>query len=118
MKFSIDFDKKAPESLSPFIREVGLFHKAKNVTVLNQWTYHSRLYNSATLATKNKDMQVVQLVSFGCGIDAITTDEVREILESKGKFYTQLKIDDFLHFVYKCNSQKYTYIHQLCKHSA
>ncbi|MBQ9791291.1 MAG: 2-hydroxyacyl-CoA dehydratase [Clostridia bacterium] len=73
---------------------VANLDKAKNVTVLNQWTYHSRLYNSATLATKNKDMQVVQLVSFGCGIDAITTDEVRRILESNGKLYTQIKIDE------------------------
>ena len=73
---------------------VANLDKAKNVTVLNQWTYHSRLYNSATLATKHDDMQVVQLVSFGCGIDAITTDEVRRILESNGKLYTQIKIDE------------------------
>lgn len=62
--------------------------------VLNQWTYHSRLYRAAEYVTRNKDMQLVQLVSFGCGIDAITTDEVREILEKKGKLYTQLKIDE------------------------
>ena len=41
-----------------------------------------------------KDMELVQLVSFGCGVDAITTDEVREILESKNKIYTQIKIDE------------------------
>lgn len=62
--------------------------------VLNQWTYHSRLYRAAEYVTRNSDMQLVQLVSFGCGIDAITTDEVRTILESKGKLYTQLKIDE------------------------
>ena len=44
--------------------------------------------------TTQPDMQLVQLVSFGCGIDAITTDEVRSILESSGKLYTQLKIDE------------------------
>ena len=44
--------------------------------------------------TTQPDMQLVQLVSFGCGIDAITTDEVRSILERKGKFYAQLKIDE------------------------
>lgn len=62
--------------------------------VLNQWTYHSRLYKAAQYVTKQPDMQLVQLVSFGCGIDAITTDEVRSILESGGKLYTQLKIDE------------------------
>ncbi len=62
--------------------------------VLNQWTYHSRLYRAAQYVTTQPDMQLVQLVSFGCGIDAITTDEVRQILESQGKLYTQLKIDE------------------------
>jgi len=62
--------------------------------VLNQWTYHSRLYRAAEYVCKNEDMQLVQLVSFGCGIDAVTTDEVRAILEEKGKLYTQLKIDE------------------------
>lgn len=62
--------------------------------VLNQWTYHSRLYRAAEYVTTQSDMQLVQLVSFGCGIDAITTDEVRAILEEKGKLYTQLKIDE------------------------
>ena len=64
------------------------------VNVLNQWTYHSRLYSAAEYVTTQPDMQLVQLVSFGCGIDAITTDEVRSILESHGKLYTQLKIDE------------------------
>ena len=62
--------------------------------VLNQWTYHSRLYRAAEYVASQPDMQLVQLVSFGCGIDAITTDEVRAILEEKGKLYTQLKIDE------------------------
>ncbi len=64
------------------------------VGVLNQWTYHSRLYKAAQYVSLHDDCQLVQLVSFGCGVDAITTDEVREILESKGKLYTQLKIDE------------------------
>ncbi len=62
--------------------------------VLNQWTYHSRLYRAAEYVCENDDMQLVQLVSFGCGIDAVTTDEVRAILEQHGKLYTQLKIDE------------------------
>ncbi|MGM9680916.1 MAG: 2-hydroxyglutaryl-CoA dehydratase, partial [Eubacteriales bacterium] len=64
------------------------------VDVLNQWTYHARLYNAAKYACEHEDTQLVQLVSFGCGLDAITTDEVRAILESQGKLYTQIKIDE------------------------
>ena len=62
--------------------------------VLNQWTYHARLYAAARYITPQRDMNLVQLVSFGCGVDAITTDEVREILEAKDKIYTQIKIDE------------------------
>ena len=65
-----------------------------NTHVLNQWTYHSRLYAAAKYVTTRKDMELIQLVSFGCGVDAITTDEVREILEKEGKIYTQIKIDE------------------------
>ena len=62
--------------------------------VLNQWTYHARMYNAARYACTQPDMEVIQLGSFGCGIDAITGDEMRSILEDGGKLYTQLKIDD------------------------
>ena len=65
-----------------------------STSVLNQWTYHSRLYAAAKYCTTQPDMDLVQLVSFGCGLDAITTDETREILQEGGKLYTQLKIDD------------------------
>ena len=61
---------------------------------MNQWTYHSRMYAAAKYVGTRKDMDLVQLVSFGCGVDAITTDEVREILEEAGKIYTQIKIDE------------------------
>ncbi|MCD8052337.1 MAG: acyl-CoA dehydratase activase [Clostridiales bacterium] len=63
-------------------------------TVLNQWTYHARMYNAARYVCTQPDMELIQLVSFGCGVDAITTDEMRSILEDGGKLYTQLKIDD------------------------
>lgn len=62
--------------------------------VLNQWTFQSRMYNAARYVCTQPDMQLIQLVSFGCGTDAITADEVRAILEDGGKLYTQLKIDD------------------------
>ena len=64
------------------------------VQVLNQWTYHARMYAAAEYIATQPDMQLVQLVSFGCGLDAITTDEIRRILEGHGKLYTQLKIDE------------------------
>ena len=62
--------------------------------ILNQWTYHARLYAVAEAIGKEKDIHLVQLVSFGCGLDAITTDEVRDKLEKNNKMYTQLKIDE------------------------
>ncbi len=64
------------------------------VSVVNQWTYHARLYAAAKYAAEHDDTELVQLVSFGCGLDAITTDEVRELLEEAGKLYTQIKIDE------------------------
>ncbi len=66
----------------------------QKVSVLNQWTFHARMYRAAEWVTRQKNTQMVQLVSFGCGIDAITTDEVCEILRRKGKLYTQIKIDE------------------------
>lgn len=65
--------------------------------VRNQWTYHSRMYAAAEYiawAPAAEDLHLVQLVFFGCGVDAITTDEVRSILEDAGRDYTQLKIDE------------------------
>ena len=79
------------------VSEDSVWHMAKKrpkVGVLNQWTYHSRLYNAAEFAVENNDAELVQLVSFGCGLDAITTDEVKDILERDGKLYTQIKIDE------------------------
>ena len=71
------------------------WHEEKfNTSVLNQWTYHSRLYAAAKYCISQPDMDLVQLVSFGCGLDAITTDETREILQAGNKLYTQLKIDE------------------------
>ncbi|KAB8294512.1 acyl-CoA dehydratase activase-related protein [Bifidobacterium avesanii] len=62
--------------------------------VFNQWAYHSRLYEAARFVSEYPNLQLVQLVSFGCGVDAITTDQVQEILADKGDVYTQLKIDE------------------------
>ena len=75
---------------------VNLNEEKFSVNVLNQWTYHSRLYSAAKYVAECGDPRInlVQLVSFGCGVDAITTDEVRSILQSGGRLYTQLKIDE------------------------
>ena len=62
--------------------------------VVDQWMYHSRLYAAADLVGRKDYLELVQLNSFGCGIDAVTTDQVEEILTSFGKMYTLIKIDE------------------------
>lgn len=64
------------------------------IRVLDQWVYHSRLYKAADFAGRTDGVELVQLNSFGCGVDAVTTDEVEEILEHSNKLYTVLKIDE------------------------
>ena len=62
--------------------------------VVNQWVYHARLYSAADFVGKHDNLELVQLNSFGCGVDAVTTDQVEEILSSFGKMYTLIKIDE------------------------
>lgn len=62
--------------------------------VIDQWVYHSRMYAAATYVAQHKDLELIQLNSFGCGLDAVTTDQVKEILEQYGKIYTLIKIDE------------------------
>ena len=62
--------------------------------VVDQWVYHSRLYKAAQFVAQRDDLELVQLNSFGCGLDAVTTDQVSEILEKSNKLYTLLKIDE------------------------
>ncbi len=62
--------------------------------VNDQWMYHTRLYGAANFVKTRDDLDLIQLNSFGCGLDAVTTDEVHEILEASGKIYTCLKIDE------------------------
>ncbi len=64
------------------------------IRVLDQWVYHSRLYKAADFVGQHDDIELVQLNSFGCGVDAVTTDQVEEILEGSNKLYTVLKIDE------------------------
>ncbi len=90
-----------PELLTSFglavLTEDSIAHLGKlerNLRVYDQWMYHTRLYNCAKVVTENKCLDLVQLNSFGCGLDALTTDQVQEILERSGKVYTVLKIDE------------------------
>ena len=62
--------------------------------VIDQWAYHTRLYKAATYVANTDDLELIQLNSFGCGLDAVTTDQVSEILERNNKIYTVIKIDE------------------------
>ena len=62
--------------------------------VVDQWKYHTRLYASAAVVVDNQELEMIQLTSFGCGLDAVTTDQVHEILSSNENIYTLLKIDE------------------------
>ncbi len=64
------------------------------IRVVDQWMYHSRLYEAAAFVISKPNLELVQLTSFGCGLDAVTSDQVQEILEASGKLYTLLKIDE------------------------
>lgn len=81
----------------PIISEDMIYHlptEEKNISVVNQWSYHARLYHAAHFAAENKNITLIQLSSFGCGLDALTTEQVKEILESHGKIYTMIKLDE------------------------
>lgn len=90
-----------PEMIASFglavLTEDSMAHlgnQARPIRVMDQWMYHTRLYNAANAVTKNERLQLVQLNSFGCGVDAVTIDQVQEILEAAGKIPTVLKIDE------------------------
>ncbi len=78
------------------LTEDSIAHKMdpeRPIRVVDQWMYHSRLYRAARFVASRNDLDLIQLFSFGCGLDALTTDEVQEILEASGKVYTMLKVD-------------------------
>ena len=70
------------------------FRPIRPVRVNDQWVYHSRLYTAAQFVSERQDLELIQLNSFGCGLDAVTCDQVAEILEGSGRLYTVLKIDE------------------------
>ena len=90
-----------PELLTSFglavLTEDSIAHLGtleRPIRLVDQWMYHTRLYAAAKVATERRDLDLIQLNSFGCGLDALTTDQAQEILESAGKVYTVLKIDE------------------------
>ena len=90
-----------PELIAGFglavLTEDSIAHLGKlerKLRIYDQWMYHTRLYNAAKVVTQRDDLDLIQLNSFGCGLDALTTDQVQEIIEGSGKVYTVLKIDE------------------------
>ena len=69
-------------------------HLARPLRVLDQWSYHSRLYNAADFVGSHPELELVHLVSFGCGVDAVTSEQVQEVLKSHNKIYMMIKIDE------------------------
>ena len=76
------------------VAHLGIDKLARPIRVVDQWMYHTRLYNSAAVVGEREYLELVQLNSFGCGLDAITTDQVQEIMQGYGRLYTVLKIDE------------------------
>ena len=64
------------------------------IRVVDQWVYHARLYAAAEFTGQHDNLELIQLNSFGCGVDAVTTDQVEEILKSYENMYTLIKIDE------------------------
>lgn len=90
-----------PEMLEGYglvvLSEDSLEHKypiQRPLRVIDQWVYHTRLYAAATYVANTDYLELIQLNSFGCGLDAVTTDQVSEILEANNKIYTLIKIDE------------------------
>ena len=71
-----------------------LANEKSEYRVVDQWTYHSRLYRAAEFVSTQKNLDLVQLTSFGCGLDAVTADQVQELLQARGKIFTLIKIDE------------------------
>lgn len=98
-------DPEINHGLEKIINELGmvvlsedsimhLAHEETKLRVLDQWSFHSRLYSAAEFVATHKDLELIQLNSFGCGIDAIVSEQVGEILRSNGKNFSLIKIDE------------------------
>ena len=81
----------------PILSEDAVYHlpvKGARLSIVNQWSYHARLYHAAQVACEHPNLTLIQFSSFGCGLDAITTGQVRDILEAHQRIYTMIKLDE------------------------
>ena len=81
----------------PILSEDAVYHlptDAPKISVVNQWSYHARLYHAAQFAAEHPNITLIHLSSFGCGLDALTIEQVKEILEAHGRIYTMIKLDE------------------------
>ena len=81
----------------PIISEDAVYHlpvHSEPLKIVNQWSYHARLYHAAHFAAEHSNVTMIQFSSFGCGLDAITTGQVKSILEEHERIYTMIKLDD------------------------
>lgn len=85
---SLDMEVLTEDSIS------HLGNLERPLRVVDQWVYHTRLYNAASFIKDQPNLELVQLNSFGCGLDAVTVDQVQEILNQSSKIYTVIKIDE------------------------
>ena len=79
------------------LSEDAVYHlpvQNEGLKIVNQWSYHARLYHAAHYVAEHKNLTLIQLSSFGCGLDAITTGQVKAILEEQGRIYTMIKLDE------------------------
>jgi len=98
-------DKEVNHGIDTMINSLGLVVLTEDsichlsqidtkLRVVDQWSYHSRVYHAADVVSRNKNVELVNLNSFGCGLDAIVTDQTEEILKKNNKLYTTIKIDE------------------------
>ena len=98
-------DKEVNHGIDTMINSLGLvvltedsichFSQIESkLRVVDQWTFHSRVYHAAEVVSRNPNIELVNLNSFGCGLDAIVTDQTEEILKKNNKLYTTIKIDE------------------------
>ncbi len=81
----------------PILSEDAVYHlpvRSGKLSVVNQWSYHARLYHAAQFVAEHPNITLIQFSSFGCGLDALTTGQVKEILEAHGRIYTMIKLDE------------------------
>lgn len=81
----------------PVLSEDAIYNlpvKAAKLSIVNQWSYHARLYHAAQFVAEHPNLTLIQFSSFGCGLDALTTGQVKEILEKHQRVYTMIKLDE------------------------